>query len=124
MVDDEPVSRRSCEKVLIRHGYDVITVNSGQQALDRLAEEGFDLIITDLKMAGLGGMQLIERIQGICPETPIVVISGYITRNVISEVLELGVKTFVPKPFTTDELLSAVGKALGTTRPAGSEDGG
>jgi DNA-binding NtrC family response regulator len=112
VVDDEPVVNESCRRVLHARGFDVETTESGQDGLSRAAAQDFDLIITDLKMPDLDGMELIRRIRRERPHTAIVVITGFGTVGSAVEAVRLGVSDYIEKPFTPKQLSEAVSKAL------------
>ncbi|MEW6365810.1 MAG: sigma-54 dependent transcriptional regulator [Acidobacteriota bacterium] len=111
VVDDELSICRSCEKVLARLGFTVKTALSGKQALGSLREQPFDLVITDLKMVEIGGMELIEILRNQYPDVIVVVITGYATIASVVETMKLGAFDYLPKPFTAQELASVAQKA-------------
>ena len=111
VVDDELSIRRSCEKILTREGYEVKTVQSGREALTLLAQQPVDIVITDLKMASVGGMELLEALRYSYPDVVPIVITGYATIASVVETMKLGAFSYLPKPFTPDELAAVVEKA-------------
>jgi DNA-binding NtrC family response regulator len=111
VVDDEPSICRSCEKILVREGYEVTTVQSGAQALELLEHEAFDLVFTDLKMAEMGGMELLEAIRARHPDVVPVVITGFATIASVVETMKVGAFDYLPKPFTPDEMAEVARKA-------------
>ena len=111
VVDDEPSICRSCEKILVREGYEVKTVLSGALALDLLAREPFDLVFTDLKMAEMGGMELLETLRSQYPDIVPVVITGFATIASVVETMKVGAFDYLPKPFTPDEMAAVARKA-------------
>jgi DNA-binding NtrC family response regulator len=112
VVDDEPVICRSCEKVFRRAGHDVVYATSGRQALDMLAGEPFDVVFTDLKMVDVGGMEVLQTVRQKYPRTVVVVITGYATIASAVETMRSGAFDFLPKPFTSGELLAVLERAL------------
>ncbi len=118
VVDDEPVVNDSCRRILAARGFNVDTTESGLDGLSRAAAQHFDLIITDLKMPDLDGMDLVRRIRRERPGTAVIVITGYGTVPSAVEAVRLGVADYIEKPFTPGQLTEAVGKALA---PDGSE---
>ena len=100
VADDELSICRSCEKILCRSGYEVKTVLSGRDALALLEREPFDLVFTDLKMAEMGGMELLQALQTRFPDIVPVVITGYATVASVVETMKLGAFDYLPKPFT------------------------
>lgn len=113
VVDDEPTICRACEKVLSREGYRVRIAYSGKQALGLLEHEPFDILFTDLKMAEMGGMELLETLRTRFPDVIPVVITGYATIASAVETMKLGAFDYLPKPFTPDEMASVARKAWG-----------
>lgn len=111
VVDDELSVCKSCEKILTRLGFEVRTVLSGSQALALLKEEPFDLVFTDLKMADVGGMELLEALRASFPEIVPIVITGYATIASVVETMKLGAFDYLPKPFTPAEMAAVVEKA-------------
>jgi DNA-binding NtrC family response regulator len=104
IVDDEPTICRACEKILSREGYGVKIAYSGKQALSLLEQESFDILFTDLKMAEMGGMELLETLRSQFPEVIPVVITGYATIASAVETMKLGAFDYLPKPFTPEEM--------------------
>jgi DNA-binding NtrC family response regulator len=111
IVDDEPTICRACEKILSREGYSVKIAYSGKQAIPMLEQEPFDLLFTDLKMAEMGGMELLELIRSRFPDIVPVVITGYATIASAVETMKLGAFDYLPKPFTPDEMAAVAKKA-------------
>jgi DNA-binding NtrC family response regulator len=111
IVDDEPTICRACEKILTREGYSVKIAYSGKQALTILEQESFDILFTDLKMAEMGGMELLETIRSRFPDIVPVVITGYATIASAVETMKLGAFDYLPKPFTPDEMTAVAKKA-------------
>jgi DNA-binding NtrC family response regulator len=111
IVDDEPTICRASEKILSREGYSVKTAYSGKQAISILEQEPFDLLFTDLKMAEMGGMELLELLRSRFPDIVPVVITGYATIASAVETMKLGAFDYLPKPFTPDEMAAVAKKA-------------
>jgi DNA-binding NtrC family response regulator len=111
IVDDEPTICRACEKILSREGYGVKVAYTGKQALAILEQESFDILFTDLKMAEMGGMELLETIRMRFPDLVPVVITGYATIASAVETMKLGAFDYLPKPFTPDEMAAVAKKA-------------
>ncbi len=111
VVDDEPAICRSCEKILSREGYAVTTVTSGADALRHLAEGTYDVVFTDLKMAELGGMELLGVLRSSFPDIVPVVITGFATIASVVETMKVGAFEYLPKPFTPAEMAAVAGKA-------------
>ena len=117
VVDDDRIVLESCKRVLENEGFHVSLVDSAREALELLEIEYFDLLIIDVKMPEHDGIYLLEHIKrkwplDIWPELPVIVMSGYPTPKTIKDGLDRGAADFIPKPFTPDELISSVKKAL------------
>ncbi len=108
VVDDEEIARTNLEYALRKEGYQVSTATDGQDALDKLAQKDFELILTDLKMNRLDGMQLLESVKQAAPNTEIVMITGYATVSSAVDALKKGAAHYLPKPIDLDELRSTV----------------
>ena len=115
VVDDEPVVTKSCRRVLTEAGYHVDTSESGQEGMSRALAEDFDLVVTDLKMPDLDGMDLVRTLRSARPNTAIVVITGYGTIASAVEATKMGVADYVEKPFTPEEIARAAQRALATS---------
>ena len=112
VVDDEPIVAKSCRRVLSDAGYDVTTMESGLEGMSCALSEDFDLVITDLKMPDLDGMELIRRLRAEKPGTNVVVITGYGTIPSAVEATKLGVSDYIEKPFTPEQLTDSAVSAL------------
>jgi DNA-binding NtrC family response regulator len=126
VVDDDRIVLQSCKRILESEGFDVVLVDSAMKAIELLGIEYFDLLIIDIKMPEHDGLYLLEQIRqrwplNTWPELPVVVMSGYPTPKTISDGLERGAACFIPKPFTPDELISVVHKALERSIQYGKE---
>jgi len=108
VVDDEEIARTNLEYVLRKEGYQVSTAVNGLDALDKVGEKEFELILTDLKMDKMDGIQLLESVKEIAPNTEIVMITGYATVTSAVDAFKKGVAHYLPKPLDLDELRSAV----------------
>lgn len=108
VVDDEEMARSNIQHVLSRDGYDVSVSSSGMQAIETIDSESFDLVITDLKMEMMDGVQLVETIRKIAPNTDIVMVTGYATVDSAVKAFTTGVSNFLAKPFKIDDLRSVV----------------
>jgi ATP-dependent Lon protease len=118
VVDDEEVARENIRHVLLKQGHEVGIATNGLDALEKLELEEFDLVITDLKMEKLSGMQLLERIKQTAPTTDIVMVTGYATVDSAVDALTRGAAYYLAKPFKLDELRATVSKILDKKRHA------
>ena len=112
IVDDEPSIRRVLAAHLKRAGYEVDTAADGEKATHLLEEESFHLVVTDLKMPGMGGMELLAWVRRNHPGLPVIVITAHGTVDTAVESLKLGAHDYVTKPFDRDELQLVISKAL------------
>lgn len=112
VVDDDAVVGRSFDRVLSDKGYEVSTVKSGEEALHSIEEHKFDVVFTDIKMPGMDGLEVTERIKERCPWTPVVVITGYGTEENEAKASVLGASGFVRKPLTPEMIESITLKAV------------
>ncbi len=112
VIDDEQVMRDACDQILAREGCRVTSAASGAEGLEKIQKERFDVIILDLKMPGLSGMEVLARIEEEIPEIPVIVITGYATIESAVEAMKLGAYDFIPKPFTPNVLRTIVVRAL------------
>ena len=112
VVDDEQKICESCVKILSKVGFEVQYALDGYDALRLINGEEFAVIITDLKMSAMGGMELLSRVKETHPETMVIVITGYATVSSAVEVMKMGAVDYLPKPFTPEELRGAVKRAL------------
>jgi len=112
VIDDDAVVGRSFDRVLSEKGYEVSTALSGEEALDTMNNTDFDLVFTDIKMPGMDGLEVTERIKARCPWTPVVVITGYGTEDNEAKASVLGASGFVRKPLTPEMIESVALKAV------------
>jgi len=112
VIDDDAVVGRSFDRVLSDKGYEVSTALSGEEALGTIREKDFDVVFTDIKMPGMDGLEVAERIKERCPWTPVVVITGYGTPENEARASVLGVSGFVHKPLTPEIIESITLKAV------------
>jgi len=112
VIDDEQIVLKSCRRILEGESHQVFTVPSGQEAFEVLAKEPIDIVITDIKMPGMDGMQVLDRIKKEYPDVLVIMITGYSTVQSAVEAMKLGAFDYIPKPFTPDEVSVVVQRAL------------
>ncbi|MGQ9693289.1 MAG: response regulator [Thermodesulfobacteriota bacterium] len=112
VVDDEKIIRDGCQKVLLREGWEVKTASSGAEGLQLLEKEPCDLLLLDLKMPGLSGMEVLQQVKKLYPKMLVVVITGYATVESAVEAMKAGAYDFISKPFLPDQLRLVVQRAL------------
>jgi len=108
VVDDEEIARTNMEYVLKKEGYQVRTAHNGLDALEKLKAEEFDLILTDLKMEKMDGLQLLESVRKVAPHTETVMVTGFATVNSAVDALKKGAAHYLSKPIQLDELRTVV----------------
>lgn len=116
VVDDEVMIRDLCSHILLSEGYSVTVSSGGGFALEEVQRGPVDLLITDIKMPGMDGLELFERIKKLKPDIVTIFITGHGTLDTAIESLMRGVEGFVLKPFTQEELLTAVDRAVNRSR--------
>ncbi len=112
LVDDEQLILRSIGLFLKTEGHDVSLFSDGQEALDALESASYDLLITDIRMSPVNGLQLLRAAKRRSPTMPCIVISALSSSNNIDECRKLGCSAFLSKPFNIDKLVVAVKEAL------------
>jgi DNA-binding NtrC family response regulator len=116
VVDDEPAICNNCLKILSKSGHETACALNGQDALALAAQSSFDVVVTDLKMSRMGGMEVLRRIKETSPDTMVIVITGFSTVSSAVEVMKMGAFDYLPKPFTPEELRTVVSQALQARR--------
>jgi CheY-like chemotaxis protein len=118
VIDDDAVVGRSFDRVLTKQGYEVNTALSGEEALNKIEDNNYDVVFTDIKMPGMDGLEVAERIMDRCPWTPVVVITGYGTAENEARAEVLGTSGFVRKPLTPEIIENITLKVIGSKNPA------
>jgi len=111
MEDDLSVAK-GLEMVLSEAGYDVHLADTGSLALEAFKQKRYDLLVADLRLPDMDGMEVIKKVKAEKPETGVVVITGYGTAATAVEAMKLGAHDFLPKPFTEEQIKAAIGDAL------------
>lgn len=112
VVDDEEIVRDSCKRVLTEAGYTVRTAASGRDALRACRDERFDVMLTDLRMPDMNGIDVIRAVASEFPEVRVIVITGYPSPQSAQQARELGVSDYLEKPLSTNRLSEAAAAAL------------
>jgi two-component system, sensor histidine kinase and response regulator len=112
VIDDEEISRISCDRILTRIGVETTKASSGREGLDVLVHEPHDLVLVDLKMPEMDGMEVARRIREYDPNAVIIIITGYATIETAVTAIKEGAYDYLPKPFTPDELVIVVRRGL------------
>ncbi len=112
VVDDEKVIREGCARILQKAGHEVLTANNGRQALDMINDRHFDILLLDIKMPALDGMQVMEILRRHQMDMLVLVITGFATVETAVEAMKAGAYDLLLKPFSPDALRIAVNRAL------------
>jgi DNA-binding response OmpR family regulator len=112
LVDDEQAIRHSLGEILRLEGYDVVTAESGEAAIDFLGREVFDLILLDLKMPGMSGLDVLRYINKATPETKVVLLTAHGSLESAIEALRQGAHDYILKPASSHTIINSVEQAL------------
>ena len=112
VIDDEESMRAGCIQTLAENGYRVQAVENGRMGLEKTSKESFDVILLDLKMPGIGGMEVLKKLKENDPDCFVVVITAYGTIDSAVEAMKRGAYDFLSKPFTPEALNSVVKRAI------------
>ena len=108
VVDDEEIARTNLEYILRKEGHQVSTAANGLEALEKVKAQEFDVILTDLKMEKMDGLQLLESVKQVAPHTEIIMVTGYATVSTAVDALKKGAAHYLSKPIKLDELRATV----------------
>ncbi len=122
IMEDEPTLAEGLKMVLSEQGYRVSLAETGLRALGSLAGRNFDLMVADLRLPDMDGMEVLRLIKETKPETEVIVITGYASVVSAVESMKLGALDYLPKPFTEDEFKQAVEKAVKVKKEAVTEE--
>ena len=111
MEDDVNVAK-GLEMVLTEEGYAVNLAGTGALALELFKQKRYDLLVADLRLPDIDGMEVIKKVKSEKPETEVIVITGYGTASTAVEAMKLGARDFLPKPFTEEQVKASIGDAL------------
>lgn len=112
VVDDEGAIRYSISKTLQRIGYQVTAVESGEKALEVMADQNFDVVLTDIRMPGLTGVELLGKIKEQAPDAIVILMTGYASLGTAVESLRLGAHDYLIKPSSSQDIRASVARGL------------
>jgi len=112
IVDDERVALKNLEYIMKKAGYEVVGTQSGSNALRYLDEQPFDVVLTDMRMEKVDGMQVLKKCRERHPDTEVIMITGYATLEAAVETMKQGAFSYIAKPFKLDEVRKAVEEAI------------
>jgi DNA-binding response OmpR family regulator len=116
VIDDEPAARLSLAELLSLEGYEVSAAASGEEAVELLAEGGFDLAIVDLKMPGMDGLELVDTLQKQSPDTVIIMLTAHGTLETAVQAMRQGAHDYLLKPANVNEIMGSVKAGLDKRR--------
>jgi DNA-binding NtrC family response regulator len=117
VVDDEEIVRESYKRALTEAGYNVRTVESGSDALEACRAESFDVMLTDLKMPEMDGVEIAQAMKQEFPDVRVVIITGYPTRSSADRAAQLGIFDYLEKPLSPERLSAATAEVLSRPVP-------
>jgi DNA-binding NtrC family response regulator len=112
IVDDEPIVREAIHDWLVDAEYSVTTARTGEEALEIVARQDFDLVILDVRLPGKTGIRVLQEIKEMKPETKAIVITAYASPELRTEAMELGAIHYLSKPIAPDQLEKHIQEAL------------
>jgi DNA-binding NtrC family response regulator len=112
VVEDEDIARKNLEHILVKTGYDVVSVNNGSKAIDLLQSQNIDLVITDLKMEKVDGMQVLHKTKELQPYTEVIMITGYATIETSVQAMHDGAYYYIAKPYKIEDVRQITKQAL------------
>lgn len=112
IVDDEPLVRQTLSEWMRRKNFRVIEADGGRQAMERIRKDEPDIVISDMVMPGMDGLQLLKEAKTIKADIPFLMISGYPSRSTALDIMKYGASDYLAKPFTPEELARRVNRTL------------
>ncbi|MDP2756669.1 MAG: response regulator [Desulfurivibrionaceae bacterium] len=116
VVDDEPIVGKRLKQVFGKIGFEIETYTDSAAALAAIAEKPFDIVVTDLKMEGIDGIEVLKRVRAMNPKTRVIIITGYASPDTAELAGQEGVFAFLAKPFRLDELKQVIYRAMESDR--------
>jgi len=114
VVDDEPIVGKRLHQVFTKIGFEIETYTDSASALAAIAERDFAVVVTDLKMEGIDGIEVLKRVRRRNPATQVIIITGYASPDTAELAQQEGVFAFLSKPFRLDELKQVIFRAIET----------
>jgi two-component system alkaline phosphatase synthesis response regulator PhoP len=116
VVDDEGAIRYSISKTLQRVGYQVHTAASGEEALEMMTQQGYDVVLTDIRMPGVSGVELLAEIKEQAPDAVVILLTGYASLETAIESLRLGAHDYLVKPSSSQDIRNSVAQGIERAR--------
>ncbi|MDW7673114.1 MAG: response regulator [Bacillota bacterium] len=118
VVDDQPGMRLLLEHALAEGGFQVVTANDGREALKKLTEEKFHIVLLDMKMPGMSGLEVLANLQDAKLSSQFVMMTAYREDLLAEQAKQLGVQHFLTKPFNIEEMLEMISRLVSEAMPA------
>ena len=112
VIDDEPIVCQRLKQIFKKGSYEVETFGEGRTALQRMAEKNFQLILSDIRLPDMDGLEILKRIKKEYPGTEVILITGYATLDQAVEAVKKGAFYYLAKPFSPNQVLAIVGRAV------------
>jgi two-component system, NtrC family, response regulator AtoC len=112
IVDDDPASLASLSEAMLLEGYEIGQAGSGEEALRRNRESEFDVVITDLRMQGVDGLQVVRTVKNLHPETVLIVMTGFASMETVVDAISAGAYDYISKPFRLDQMRLKVQQSM------------
>ena len=122
VIDDESIVGKRLKQVFTKMGFKVDTYTNPISAMEVMEKYPFDIVVTDFKMDGMDGMEVLERVKKMNPDTKVIIITGYAQLDTASEAFRKGVFDFIAKPFRLDELKRVIIRAMAGTMLARQQE--
>jgi len=116
LIEDDASTAASLKKVLCAEGYDVAVSARGDAGLEQAQQQSYDVVVTDLRLPGLGGLELVEQLHAAKPKQPVILMTAHGTTETAIEATKLGACDYLLKPFEADELLDMIASAVASSR--------
>ncbi|MCE9616731.1 MAG: response regulator [Lentisphaerae bacterium] len=123
LLDDEPDLLSLLSKTMIAAGHETVTVDRGDAAIDRLRESSFDLLVSDVRMQPVNGIEVLAAARKMKPDMPVIMLTAYADDATIQKAKKLGAYAYLIKPFNIGELLDTVKRALVDAKAGGKFNG-
>ena len=121
VIDDEKIVGKRLKPALSKSGYEVEIFEDAHVALERFAERPVDIVVTDIRMDEIDGIEVLERVLAIDPRTKVIIITGYATVEMAREALTKGAFDFIAKPFKPDDLRATIKEAVKALTSTGND---
>ncbi|MBL0090459.1 MAG: response regulator [Ideonella sp.] len=121
VVDDDPVVGKSFDRVLTNKGYEVVMAHNAAEALERMRKSEYDVVYTDIRMPGMDGLELAEKVKARRPWTPVVIVTGHGTVDNERRAMDAGVTAFLHKPLSPEMIEDSATEALQQGMAAGTQ---